>query len=399
MKRISGLFEQICSIDNIKLADNNARKGKTNRYGVIKHDKNREQNLLNLQQQLLNGIYKTSKYKTFKIYEPKERLIFCLPYYPDRIVHHSIMNILEPVWTNLFIANTYSCIKGRGIHKLVKDLKEDLKDINNTQYCLKLDIVKFYPSINHDILKQIIRRKIKDNKLLKLLYNIIDSTEGIPIGNYLSQFFANLYLTYFDHWIKEKLKVKYYYRYADDVVLLSSSKEKLRIWFNEIIKYLDIKLKLKVKSNYQIFPVSVRSIDFVGYKFFHSHVLLRKSIKQNMFKLISKYNKKKLSFQRLKQRICSYLGWLKYCNSKKLLQKIEQTCGISYSNWVGKDTIISNFYDRKIFVYQLLKLNKRYKINFIKNNKSYSFISKDRRWNKLKNNKTLLKIIKYDKRN
>lgn len=250
MKRINGLFEQICSIDNIRLADNNARKGKTNRYGVVKHDKNREQNLLNLQQLLLNGTYKTSEYKTFKIYEPKERLIFCLPYYPDRIVHHCIMNILEPVWTNLFISNTYSCIKGRGIHKLVKDLKEDLKDINNTQYCLKLDIVKFYPSINHDILKQIIRRKIKDNKLLKLLDDIIDSAEGVPIGNYLSQFFANLYLTYFDHWVKENLKVKYYYRYADDIVLLSSNKQQLRDWLDNIVKYLDIKLKLKIKSNY-----------------------------------------------------------------------------------------------------------------------------------------------------
>lgn len=399
MKRINGLFEQICSIDNMRLADDNARKGKTNRYGVVKHDKSREQNLLNLQQQLLNGTYKTSEYKTFKIYEPKERLIFCLPYYPDRIVHHCIMNILEPVWTNLFITNTYSCIKGRGIHKLVKDLKEDLKDIDNTQCCLKLDIVKFYPSINHDILKQIIRRKIKDNKLLKLLDDIIDSAEGVPIGNYLSQFFANLYLTYFDHWVKEDLKVKYYYRYADDIILLSSNKQWLRNWLNDIIKYLDIKLKLKIKSNYQIFPVSSRGIDFVGYKLFHSHTLLRKSIKQSMFKLISKYSKGKLSHRRLKHRMCSYLGWLKYCNSKKLLQKINNLCSIEYSNWNGKDTTISNFYKKKIFIYQLLKLNKRYKINFVKNNKSYSFISKDKRWNKLKNNKTLLKIIKYDKRN
>lgn len=136
---------------------------------------------------LLTGTYVTSKYKTFKIYEPKERIIFSLPYYPDRIIHHAIMNILEPIWVNIFIDNTYSCIKGRGIHKLAKDLKGDLqKDRENTKYCLKLDITKFYPSIDHDILKKIIRKKIKDKLLLVLLDSIIDSAEGVPIGNYLS---------------------------------------------------------------------------------------------------------------------------------------------------------------------------------------------------------------------
>lgn len=399
MKRINNLFCKICSIDNIYDADDKARKGKTKSYGVLKHDKNRDENLLNLQQQLINGTYVTSKYQTFKIYEPKERLIFRLPYYPDRIVHHSIMNVLEPIWTKIFIKNTYACIKGRGIHRVVKDLKEDLKDINNTKYCLKLDIVKFYPSINHEILKKILRKKIKDNQLLTLLDSIIDSADGVPIGNYLSQFFANLYLAYFDHWVKEVLKVKYYYRYADDIVLLSSNKEQLREWLDSIIKYLRTNLNLEIKQNYQIFPVDKRGIDFVGYVFFHSHILLRKNIKKRMFRLIHKYNKQQFGHNRLKQRMCSYLGWMKYCNSKHMLQKIYKQCGINYSNWIGKDTTISNFYNKRIFIFQLIKINKHYKINCVKQHKSYSFLSTDKRWRKLNNRKTLLKIIKYVKRN
>lgn len=134
----------------------------------------------------MKGTYRTSTYKTFTIYEPKERIIFKLPFYPDRIVHHAIMNILEPIWVSIFINNTYSCIKGRGIHKAVRDIQQDLKDIDGTKYCLKLDIKKFYPSIDHDVLKSIIRKKIKDEKLLNLLDGIIDSTDGVPIGNYLS---------------------------------------------------------------------------------------------------------------------------------------------------------------------------------------------------------------------
>lgn len=134
-----------------------------------------------------NETYKTSEYNTYKIYEPKERIIFRLPYYPDRITHHAIMNVMEPIWTKIFTRDTYSCIKDRGIYALVGKLKKDLrKDPEGTKYCAKMDIKKFYPSITHSILKEIIRKKIKDKSLLKLLDEIIDSAEGVPIGNYLS---------------------------------------------------------------------------------------------------------------------------------------------------------------------------------------------------------------------
>ena len=263
--------------------------------------------------------YKTSSYTTFTIYEPKERLIFRLPYYPDRILHHAIMNILEPIWLSIFTKDTYSCIKNRGIHKLVNNLKKALKsDPEGTKYCLKLDIKKFYPSINHDILKQIIRYKIKDEELLQLLDEIIDSAEGVPIGNYLSQFFANLYLAYFDHWIKEILKVIYYFRYCDDITILGSSKEELHEQLLKIQEYLEVNLKLQVKPNWQIYPVEARGIDFVGYVFRHKYTRLRKSIKHNLFVKVSGQAKQ---FSYKKDRVIkigSYFGWLKYCNSKHL---------------------------------------------------------------------------------
>lgn len=281
MKRYNNLFDKIVNIDNLYLADKKARKNKSNRKDIKQFDQNKEELLKKLQQDLINGTYKTSEYNTFIIREPKERLIFRLPYYPDRIVHHAVMNIMEPIWVSIFIKNTYSCIKHRGIHEALQDVREALKDADNTTYCLKLDIKKFYPSINHEVLKEIIRKKIKDQKLLQLLDEIIDSTEGVPIGNYLSQFFANVYLTYFDHWIKEDKKVRYYFRYADDIVILHNNKEYLWQLFEEMKQYLAT-LKLVFKDNYQVFKVEDRGISFVGYVIRHNYTLVRKNIKRSM---------------------------------------------------------------------------------------------------------------------
>lgn len=329
MKRLDNLFPKICSLENLILAEKKARKGKSKRYGVRVFQQNYWENLNKLREILITGKYKTSKYTIFKIYDPKEREIFRLPYYPDRIVHHAIMNIMEPIWVNMFVKNTYSCIKNRGIHKLVNDLKYDLSgDWNfDTTYCLKIDIHKFYPSINNEILKKVIRHKIKDVRLLQLLDEIIDSAEGVPIGNYLSQFFANLYLTGFDHWIKEVLKVKYYYRYCDDIVILDGSKSTLHLWRSEIEYYLLNNLKLTLKPNYQIFPVDTRGIDFVGYIFRHRYTKLRKSIKKNMFRKVIAQSKHIKDTITRHDKIASYYGWLKYCNSKQLKIKLNSYYG------------------------------------------------------------------------
>jgi retron-type reverse transcriptase len=316
MKRIGNLYDKICSIENLEFADKKARKGKRLSLGVIRHDLNRESNIKKLNYLLKNKMFKTSKYHIFTITDPKEREIYQLPYYPDRIVHHAVMNILEPIWMSVFTRDTYSCIKNRGVHGVVRKIKEDIKNTEGTQFCLKLDIKKYYPSIDHDILKSILRRKIKDSNLLYLLDGIIDSAKGVPIGNYLSQYFANLYLAYFDHWIKEDKKVKFYYRYADDMVVLSDNKEELHSILNDITLYLKGNLNLTVKNNYQIFPVDKRGIDFVGYRFFHTHILLRKSIKKQFARAVKK------SGMLSKKVQSAYWGWAKHCNSVNLLRKL-----------------------------------------------------------------------------
>ena len=300
-------------MNNLYLADEIARQGKSKQYGVIEHKKNEESNLWKLHKLLRDKQYTTSTYSIFKIYEPKEREIYRLPYFPDRITHHAIMNILEPIFVSTFTTDTYSCIKGKGIHAAERAVKRALNDVENTTYCLKLDIKKFYPSVDHDILKQLLRRKFKDNELLWLLDGIIDSAPGLPIGNYLSQFLANFYLSYFDHWIKEEKRVRYYFRYADDLVILAKDKQYLHALLNDIRCYLD-GLKLKVKENYQVFPVAARGIDFVGYRFYHTHILLRKTIKQNFARMLKK-NPNKAS-------LAAYWGWAKHCNSRHLMKKL-----------------------------------------------------------------------------
>jgi retron-type reverse transcriptase len=314
MRRINNLYARICSLENLQLADSIARKGKLKQPGVIEHDRCREENILALQKMLVEKTYQTSEYTTFPIYEPKERIIFRLPYFPDRITHHAVMNILEPVFVSVFTADTYSCIKGKGIHAAAYAVRSALKDLQGTQFCLKLDIRKFYPNVDHDVLKQLLRRKIKDQDLLWLLDGIIDSADGLPIGNYLSQYFANFYLSYFDHWIKEDRRVKYYFRYADDLVILSDDKPYLHQLLSDIRIYLQEKLKLEVKSNYQVFPVNARGIDFVGYVFYHTHTKLRKTIKQNFARMIAR--------NRNAASIASYNGWASHCNSKNLMKKL-----------------------------------------------------------------------------
>lgn len=350
MKRIGNLFEKVISLDNLRLADEKARKGKLGTYGVQLHDKHREENILALHESLKNGTFRTSKYHVFTIFEPKERQIFQLPYFPDRILHHALMNILEPILVSTFTKDTYSCIKERGIHACAKSVKAALKrDREGTKYCLKIDVRKFYPSINHEVLKGIVRRKIKDSRLLALLDEIIDSNvntdvpirnyvtdpttgelvatslNGVPIGNYLSQYFANLFLAYFDHWLKEKKRVKYYWRYADDIVILAPTKEELHALLHDIREYFTA-LQLKVKHNYQVFPVDARGIDYLGYVFFHTHTLLRKTIKKKLCRRVAKLNKRKRkpTKTRYKQQICSWWGWCKYCDSVNLINKLSK---------------------------------------------------------------------------
>ena len=312
MKRIGNIYKLICSWDNIMLANQRARKGKGGQHGIKQFDKARGCNLMLLHYELVSKSYKTSPYKTFKVYEPKERVVYQLPF-RDRIAQHAIMNELEGVFTAMFTADSYSCIKGKGIHGASYALRDGLKDHANSEYYLQLDIKKFYPSVDHDVLKALLRRKFKDTDLLWLLYSIIDSAPGIPIGNYLSQYFANFYLTYFDHWLKEQYGALYYYRYADDIVLLSGSKDYLHAARVAITEYLRTELNLIVKGNYKVCPVST-GINFVGYVHYHTHVRLRPSIKKRFAR--------KLKRGAGRATIASYTGWTKHGNCKNLVKKL-----------------------------------------------------------------------------
>lgn len=310
MKRINNIFESIISIDNLRLADEMARKGKKSSYGVRLHDRNREVNIMRIHNILKEGTYKTSPYKTFIIHEPKEREIFCLPYYPDRIVHWAVMLQLEKIWMNVFTTDSYSCIKGRGIHGAARKVAKAMRNVNSTKYCLKIDISRFYPSINQDIMMGIIKKKIKCVRTIKLMNEIIHSCDkGLPIGNYISQFAANLYLTYFDHWIKEVKKVRYYFRYCDDMVILSDNKDYLHSLLKEISEYVKNNLGLTVKGNYQVFPIDARGIDFVGYRFYHNRIMLRKGIKKNMMRKKFALDKLGITGKEYKMQMASFTGW------------------------------------------------------------------------------------------
>lgn len=306
---------------NIQEAHKNAQHGKKHYAEVQMVNADPEKYLTQIQVMLRDKTFRNSPYEVFtKTDSGKAREIYKLPYYPDRIIHHCVMQVLEPIWKRTLIADTYSSLKGRGIHKGVKRVKEALRDRENTRYCLKFDVRKFYPSVDHAILKTIVRRKIKDPDMLWLLDEVIDSADGIPIGNYLSQYFGNLYLTYFDHWMKEKKGCRYYFRYCDDVVVLHGDKGFLHKLLGDVQEYLAAELKLSLKSNYQVFPVDARGIDFLGYRFFHDYVLLRKSIAQRFKEKAQTIRHRgwQLTVTQLVNGIMSYWGWIRYANCLNL---------------------------------------------------------------------------------
>lgn len=320
MKRYNNLFDKIITMENLQLAHKKASKGKSHYKEVKMVNENLEYYLSKIQKSLIDGSYITSKYQTMEVKEKgKIRTIHKLPYYPDRIVQWAILLVIEPIFISTFTNDTYSAIPKRGIHQIVTRLKNTLHT-KEDYYCLKFDIKKYYESINHKILKTLLRKKIKDQKLLLLLDEIIASVgdeNQIPIGNYTSQYFANFYLCYFDHWIKENLRIKYYFRYMDDMILIHNSKRYLHKIFGIIKLYLDEKLKLIIKSNWQIFPINKRGVDFVGYRFFYKYVLLRKNICNRFKKKINTTRNK----EHLKRSLASYKGWMQWGNCYNLLLK------------------------------------------------------------------------------
>jgi retron-type reverse transcriptase len=327
MKRHGNLFERIAAPENLRLAWLDARRGKSLQRAVQRFEANAEANLDWIRRLLLAGRFATAPYKTMWISVPKRREIHKLPFSPDRIVHHAIIRIVGPIWSAMFIADSYACLPGRGLHG---GSRRTMEFARRFRYCLKMDIRKFYPSVDHDTLYGIVCRKIKCPATLRLLREIIYSIpggKGVPIGNYTSQWFGNLYLNELDTWLKQDRKVKAYLRYCDDFCLFSDDKRELRRLADEIETFLQEKLKLTL-SKRDVFPVA-QGVDFLGYRHFADHVLLRKStatrMKRRLRTLPALLEAGKITADQFRSTLASVSGWLRWADTHHLRLRLRMT--------------------------------------------------------------------------
>lgn len=335
LKRKGNIYGKILTYKNLYLAYKKARKGKRNRGATIKFELELESNLFQLKKDLENKVYQVSPYNVFKIQEPKERTIMSLPF-RDRIPQWLIVDhVLEPIVTRHFVYQNVACQKNKGTHLGLRLAGEYVqKQFNETKegYILKCDISKYFYNIRHDILKEQLKRLIKDEEVLWLLDLFIDSTEGskgIPIGNLTSQYFALLYLSELDHFIKEHLRIKYYVRYMDDFILVHHDKYYLKYCLEQIKKQVAF-LGLELNSKTQIFPIK-NGVDFLG---FHTYVTSSGKIIRKLRKDSKKRIKRKLGFfdkavkngersiVQIKPVIASWVGHAKHGNTYYLRKKI-----------------------------------------------------------------------------
>ena len=325
MKRKGNIFKEITELSNIEAAIYKASVGKTKRKSVQKILDSPTYYALQVQKMLTEKTYVPSPYVEMRIHDgatKKERIIYKPHFYPDQVIHWAIMNKIEPLFMRGMYDLCCASIKNRGIHRGMNFLKNILvKDRKYTKYYLKLDIKKFYPSIDKSTLKSKFRKIIKDKDVLYLLDQIVDSSnEGVPIGNFTSQWFANYYLQDLDHYIKEELKVKYYIRYMDDMVLFSNNKKELRKCKYAIDEFL-AREHLIIKENWQLFKTDSRPIDFLGYRFYRGYTTLRRSNFLRIKRRIKKISKKdELNFKDA-CAIMSYNGWIIHADSYNYTQK------------------------------------------------------------------------------
>ena len=252
-------------------------------------------------------------------------------------MHCSIMNVLKPLWIKQLVSFTYANIEGRGIHACKKYIEKVINRYNKrgiNVYYLQFDITKFYYNISHKILKSKLARKIKDPKVLNILFELINSYKyegeykdvhedcGLPLGNYPSGYECNIYLDSFDRWLKEELKCKEVIRYADDILIFDEDKEFLHKVLICSKLYLKNVLYLKIKDNYIICPLNKVPINFIGYTFYKNHTNIRKNIKRALYKCVNNYNKNKTSLSKFKRIFSSYYGWLSNADCKYFLNQI-----------------------------------------------------------------------------
>lgn len=325
MKTYKHLWDKFISKENFELAYKNSIKRKSKQKQIQEFQKDLNNNLEAVRQLVISGNFHTSKYRSQTIYEPKERIIYKLPYNPDRIVQHAVMNILKPILLNLFIENNYGSIENRGPHKASKKCAEFTRKY---KYYLKCDIKKFYPSIDQNILSNMFHRIIKDIKFMIIIDDIIFSFPGnknCPIGNYCSQWFGNFYLSILDNFILHKLKCKAYLRYCDDFILYANDKLYLHKC-KYLIKIFLYNNLLLIFSKSQIGQTKY-GVDFCGYRCFKKYVLLRKSTAKRIQKrfISIKYLIKTNNFNKLRiqGQIASAEGQLKHCCSYNFRKSLD----------------------------------------------------------------------------
>ena len=338
MKTAKNIYHYVYDLGNLKLAITNASKGKTDRRDVQRVLSDVDGYARVLQNLLINKTYRPAPYREFEINKnsPQKTRKVNKPAFIDLIIQHAVIQVLEPIFTKgMYI---YSCgsVPGRGTLYAKKIVEKWLrKDKKNTKYCLKMDIEKFYPSVDLTMMKNTLRRHIADSNMLWLLDKIIDVKDrGLALGYYTSPWFANLLLQDLDHAIKEKFGAKYYIRYMDDMIVFGNNKKKLHKIRKEISEFLK-PYGLKLKGDWQVFKYAVavkrrdggerinRVLDFCGYRFYRGYTLLRKSIakrlRRQLNRIFKRLPKKPTVYQC--RRTMSYLGWTKHCNCYNYYQK------------------------------------------------------------------------------
>lgn len=318
MRREGNLWERFVSEENFALAYRRAVKGKSKQRQVMEFRRNEAENLEKVRRLVMSGRYRTSRYRERRIHEPKERVIYKLPFCPDRIVHHAVMNVLRPILTRKFIHGTYACIEGRGQHRASLKCSEYVR---RNRYCLKCDVRKFYPSIDQRTLSAMLARTVKDRRFLALVDEIVFSFPGgknCPIGNYCSQWFGNLYLSALDNFVKHELKCRCYERFCDDFLLFSDDKRWLAECRERIGAFLRDRLSLEF-SKAEVLSVR-QGVDFCGYRHFGKYVLARKSTAKRMKRRIAGFRNDsgRHTEEHVAGSVASMRGWLKWCCSHNL---------------------------------------------------------------------------------
>lgn len=288
MKRIGNLMPKILEMDNLLSAYYKAVKGKRCKKSVILFSSNLYENLLSLRDSIISGTFEVGHYHYFKIYDPKERLI-CAASFEERVLHHAVMNICHGYFERHLIFDTYATRKGKGIYSAIERARKGMKTAG---YVAKLDVRKYFDSISHNVLKKKLERLFKDNELIDLLNQIIDSYSvsegrGIPIGNLTSQYFANFYLSFLDHYAKEELKIPVYVRYMDDILVMGENKSVVKEYVAAIKNFVETELMLKLKPEV-LSPIDA-GVSFLGYSIYKNKILLNRRSKIRFKKKLQKY--------------------------------------------------------------------------------------------------------------